>query len=106
MIDLKTKAGGSKWFESASFEHPQQTGSSYVEYTLTHNLGVMPDLTRMFAFAPLVDGGWYEEADFYNVGSSLLNYNMQAQNPGNNSVKIRIYRRNYGTLKFKFYSIA
>ena len=110
MIELK-RTRSPQYFETAVINHPEQTSTNCVIYTLTHNLGAMPDLTRMFAFKQLIDGGWFEQPDLHVLGTATMHrYNLQAQGATSNSVKVRIYRVDAdgatGKLKFHFYCLT
>lgn len=90
-------------FESGIITHPEQTGNNYVEYTLNHNLGIQPFLTRMFA---LVSGDWVEQYDWATSGATYYGYYLQPSTDITNITKIRVLRIQSGNtdIKFRFYS--
>lgn len=56
MINLKIRLGNPKFFESSVINHPQQTGTSYVEYSVTHGFNELPEFTKMYRQGG--DGQW------------------------------------------------
>jgi len=102
MINLKTKTASPKYFESSEISHPEQTGTNFVEYTVTHNFGLEPDLTRMYR---LVNGTWREATDFFVNPSGPTNQGYSVTTAGTvgpNETKVRVYRLTVGTFTIKF----
>lgn len=106
MISLKMGSGqpvGLRVFESATFSHPVQSGTGYVEYIFNHNLGVQPFLTRMFA---KFSGKWIEQYD-WSYGTTRYSYyntNTAGDPKNQNTVRVQRIDSSARDIKFRFYS--
>lgn len=87
-----------RMFESQVYEHPEQTGSSYVAYNIAHNLGGAPDITKAYQS---LGGVWHELPDFYTNGSTSYSQ-LVAEFPSLNEVTIYLFRTGSGTKSVKF----
>jgi len=100
MISIKPKV-----VDSPDISHPAQTGTNYVEYNVTHDLGVIPTLTRLFV---KYSGRWTEAYDWAAQGdpSTYYGYLPQSHADIKTQLKVRVYRVGGSTFDIKFRFIA
>jgi len=102
MIKFKPRSNGPKFFISSEVNHPEQTGTGYVEYTLTHNFGTTPDKILMDRYEPTVQE-WIQVPDIFDNGFGFYQYAVVSQTSYNVNVsKVRAYRISPGTWKLRF----
>jgi len=102
MIQIKPRSASPKLFESGTVNHPEQTGTSYVEYTLNHNFGTPPDLISMDRYYPS-PGEWIPVVDFFVSSSTNFNHATASQSSYDPNIsKIRVFRLSSGSWSVKF----
>jgi hypothetical protein len=90
-------------YESGTWSHPD-ISDTYVDYTVTHNMGSTPDLVIL-----LLQSGsqWYQAVDRDYRGSGSAYYGWELLNPTANSFTARVYRLPGGaTIKFRCYKLG
>lgn len=102
MINLKTATGRPKTFDSPIWTHPQQAGSSYVDYTVNHNFGEHP--STIFGFYNLTTGGhteWPILYDYSFEGSTAYGW-LQLTSATKTSMGIRVFYIGGAAYRIKF----
>lgn len=97
MVKLKSKS-----YESPIVTHPQQGGSSYVDYVVNHNFGEHPTILQVFY--DLTTGGhteWPIVYDYFFEGTTAYGW-LQLTTATTNSLSFRVYYIGGAAYKIKF----